>query len=88
MRSTFDRFDVDRTGKITADNLRAVLGKGFEGEAPASLIKEADTDGDGVISWEEFVEYLQKSHDVRIQSPTRQPPRRRDWRCCGPCMAA
>lgn len=60
IRNTFHRFDVDESGVITPDNLRELLGDSFEGCDVEGLISEADTNGDGVISYEEFIAYLHK----------------------------
>merc|ERR1712224_2650 len=59
----FHRFDVDESGFVTLDNLRTVLGDKFEGESVEQLLGEADTSGDGQISYEDFLEYLQ-AHDT------------------------
>jgi len=57
LRTTFQRFDVDHTGAITAENLVAILGD--EGSDVQDMLREVDVDRDGVISYEEFIEYLQ-----------------------------
>jgi len=48
---TFRRLDLDGDGKVSAKEIEQVLGK----ENAAELIKEADTNGDGFISIDEFV---------------------------------
>mmetsp|Transcript_123114 Transcript_123114/g.213576 ORF Transcript_123114/g.213576 Transcript_123114/m.213576 type:complete len:521 (+) Transcript_123114:1-1563(+) len=60
IQKTFKRFDVDGNGLISEKDLRSVLGETFEGEKVEALIAEADTDKDGKISYEEFVNYLQR----------------------------
>eukprot|EP00931_Biecheleriopsis_adriatica_P055042 TRINITY_DN32465_c0_g1_i1.p1 TRINITY_DN32465_c0_g1~~TRINITY_DN32465_c0_g1_i1.p1 ORF type:complete len:627 (+),score=159.20 TRINITY_DN32465_c0_g1_i1:41-1882(+) len=58
LKVTFNRFDTDNSGFITADNLREVLGETFEGEQVEQLMKEADFTHDGKISYEEWIRYL------------------------------
>mmetsp|Transcript_13750 Transcript_13750/g.26161 ORF Transcript_13750/g.26161 Transcript_13750/m.26161 type:complete len:622 (-) Transcript_13750:75-1940(-) len=63
LHATFARFDVDGSGSITADNLRALLGDSFEGSGVEELLREADRDGDGAVSYEEFLAYLQEDEE-------------------------
>lgn len=60
LHATFERFDVDSTGTITQSSLRALLGDSFEGSDVEELIREADVDGDGKVSYAEFLSYLQE----------------------------
>eukprot|EP00928_Gymnodinium_smaydae_P063656 TRINITY_DN47174_c0_g1_i1.p1 TRINITY_DN47174_c0_g1~~TRINITY_DN47174_c0_g1_i1.p1 ORF type:complete len:558 (-),score=122.34 TRINITY_DN47174_c0_g1_i1:50-1723(-) len=55
---TFHRFDVDNTGVISIANLKVVLGEQFNGEQVEQLLREADINGDGEISCEEFMGFL------------------------------
>ena len=55
-------FDADGNGQITKDELQKLLGGGVEGSSSAKtkkmidqMIKDNDTDGDGTISFDEFV---------------------------------
>merc|ERR1719188_2141047 len=57
LKATFQRFDIDNSGFITADNLRQVLGEAFEGENIDHLMKEAHAQ-DGKISMDDFVAFL------------------------------
>lgn len=57
LKATFHRFDVCNTGFIEGDDLVKLLDQSFEGQDLASLLKEADTSGDGKISYQEFVEF-------------------------------
>lgn len=63
MWDTFQRFDCDKSGFITAENLREVLGESFSGAEVNKLLQEADLTKDGKISYEEFIQYL-KSEDA------------------------
>merc|ERR1712151_502639 len=58
LTATFHRFDVDNSGYITEENLKAVLGESFEGAEVGTLLREADRSGDGQISHEEFTSYI------------------------------
>jgi len=58
LRQTFKRFDVDNSGFITADNLKAVLGETFEGNEVATIMQEADATHDGQISYDDWIQYL------------------------------
>lgn len=58
LRATFQRFDVDKSGNITIENLRTVLGDTFSDVEVENLLKEADADGNGEISYDEFFAYL------------------------------
>eukprot|EP00930_Biecheleria_cincta_P101680 TRINITY_DN93327_c0_g1_i1.p1 TRINITY_DN93327_c0_g1~~TRINITY_DN93327_c0_g1_i1.p1 ORF type:complete len:175 (-),score=51.48 TRINITY_DN93327_c0_g1_i1:253-777(-) len=51
----------DGRSKITADslqNLMAMFGERASKEEALEMIKEADVDGDGVISYEDFVDFV------------------------------
>ncbi|KAJ8322150.1 hypothetical protein KUTeg_000621 [Tegillarca granosa] len=55
MRDAFQKFDADKTGFISVENLRKVLGNGrdpLSNEEIDELFKEADVDGDGRINYE------------------------------------
>lgn len=64
-KNLFDKFDKDRDGKITAEELLQVLGRLHEGtraELPLAKVKEMiakyDLNGDGCIDVEEFIEMM------------------------------
>lgn len=58
----FRMFDKDKTGTINAEDIRKVLGKGNEKqlstEVVDDIIKQVDEDGDGKISFDEFVNMM------------------------------
>jgi len=58
LNATFRRFDTDNSGYITPANLREVLGESFDGADVKQLIQEADFVGDGQISFDEFLQFL------------------------------
>lgn len=60
----FRLFDDDETGKITFRNLKRVakeLGENMTDEELQEMIDEADRDGDGEISEEEFIRIMKKT---------------------------
>jgi len=60
----FRLFDDDETGKITFRNLKRVakeLGENMTDEELQEMIDEADRDGDGEISEEEFLRIMKKT---------------------------
>lgn len=57
IRAAFDSFDKDGNGSIDKDEIAKVceeLGVDASGSEIADLLKEADENGDGKISFEEF----------------------------------
>ncbi|KAI4463792.1 calcium binding protein [Holotrichia oblita] len=60
----FRLFDDDETGKISFKNLKRVakeLGENLTDEELQEMIDEADRDGDGEISQEEFLRIMKKT---------------------------
>ena len=58
LRSAFSLFDKDSNGLISADELRHVmktLGEDLTEDEIDQMMREADTNGDGQINYEEFV---------------------------------
>ena len=58
MRKAFDHFDADHDGYITSAELRKAMKKSKMLMTKAQIsvmIKEADRDGDGKVSFEEFM---------------------------------
>ena len=61
----FKLFDDDNTGKISLKNLKRVareLGETMSEEELQEMIDEADRDGDGEISEEEFIRIMKKTN--------------------------
>lgn len=57
LRAAFEVFDKDKSGTISADELRAMLkslGDDMTDKEINDIIREADTDGDNNISFAEF----------------------------------
>ena len=65
LRRAFNVYDKDGSGEIDADELRDVMkGLGFVGPDVARRMAEIDTNGDGVISYEEFKQMLLPIYQV------------------------
>lgn len=60
MRAAFDRIDCDNTGFISKKNLCCLLGDVCNDEFVDGIIREADTNNDGVISFNEFMDAFRK----------------------------
>lgn len=65
LRATFDMFDKDRSGKIDNGEVVDLLnGEELKGlaskEAIAQALKEIDTNGDGEIDFDEFMQMMKK----------------------------
>lgn len=61
LREAFKVFDKDENGFISAAELRHVmcnLGEKLTDEEVNEMIREADTDGDGLVNYEEFVRMM------------------------------
>jgi hypothetical protein len=60
----FDRLDADDTGFISKKNLRQVLGKDCTAEQIDAIMKSADKNDDGQISYKEFLEAFRKETEA------------------------
>jgi len=58
LRLTFDRFDADGSGMITTGNVREVLGGAYEEHGAEELVRDADSNGDGAVTFKDFCNYL------------------------------
>jgi len=72
LADAFDRIDSDDTGFITRDNLRKILGKDCTEEKLDKFFDDGDLNGDGKISFGEFMELFREDHsnDVMAFSPS------------------
>merc|ERR1719159_2205081 len=61
----FDRFDLDHSGHISAENLRTVFGDEYNGTAVEDIIKEVDWKHNGTIDYEEFVQEMMDMVDTK-----------------------
>jgi calcium-dependent protein kinase len=64
--NAFNEFDKDKNGKITSSELKDILGKDTNISASVwdDMIKAADTNGDGVIDFDEFMAMM---YDLKKQ---------------------
>lgn len=65
LRAAFDAFDKDGSGDLDADELRHViknLGLVASDVEVDEMVRQADTDGNGSIDFDEFVELMTKGH--------------------------
>ena len=61
IRAVFNQFDKDRSGYITAAELKEVLskmGRSYSKSEVENMIRTVDRDGNGKISIEEFAQLL------------------------------
>ena len=60
LRAAFNMFDKDGSGVISSDEIKEVLGFGgnLDSEAIDLIMKQVDDNGDGQISFEEFVSMM------------------------------
>ena len=60
--SAFKAFDIDGSGTISADELKGILGRyhNYDDNMWKEIIREVDTNGDGVIDLREFTEMMLK----------------------------
>ena len=58
----FDIFDTDKSGKISADKVKEILGMGrkIDESVWGKIINEVDLNSDGEISFDEFQEMMNK----------------------------
>jgi calcium-dependent protein kinase len=64
LQQAFRRFDVDKSGFIDKNDLKHLVGESFEGVDLASLIKVADTNNDGKVSYDEWIAYVLHTHEA------------------------
>ncbi|CAD7966006.1 unnamed protein product [Amoebophrya sp. A25] len=65
IKATFDRFDVDNSGEISIQNLSSLFGSEFRNVPITELMKEVDTNGDEMISFEEFKTFIKERGKVK-----------------------
>lgn len=68
LRDAFDRLDNDGTGFISKKNLCCVLGEHCTDDYVNNIIREVDVDGDGEISFDEFIAAFRQQKKNNIQN--------------------
>ncbi|GAB2220094.1 hypothetical protein Droror1_Dr00007737 [Drosera rotundifolia] len=61
LKEAFQVFDKDQNGYISSNELRQVmiyLGEKLTAEEAEQMIKEADSDGDGLVNYDDFVKMM------------------------------
>jgi len=72
-RKAFIFFDRDGDGKLSPDEVQAVLGDGgvksMCAEAIAEMMRDTDTNHDGMIDFEEFMQMMRRRSETSSMSP-------------------
>eukprot|EP00397_Hematodinium_sp_SG-2012_P060343 GEMP01078446.1.p1 GENE.GEMP01078446.1~~GEMP01078446.1.p1 ORF type:complete len:159 (+),score=50.14 GEMP01078446.1:136-612(+) len=69
MREAFLVFDRDKSGSVSAIELKHVmnnLGEQVTDAEVEEMIKEADADGDGELSFDDFLQFIQKKGLISV----------------------
>mmetsp|Transcript_95098 Transcript_95098/g.188392 ORF Transcript_95098/g.188392 Transcript_95098/m.188392 type:complete len:542 (+) Transcript_95098:17-1642(+) len=83
LMATFKKFDTDRKGYITANNLRQVLGDRVAGVKVKTLLTDLDLSQHNQISYPEFETYLRSgSKSMTFCSTKLRPDRLPHWLSC------
>ena len=73
MKEAFRIFDRDGSGTVTASELKYVmnnLGESVDEAMVEEMIREADADGDGELSFSDFLQYVQRKGIVPVKQPS------------------
>ena len=68
-KKAFSFFDEDNSGKISLQNLKRVakeIGENLPDEYWKELLEDADRDGDGELSIEEFMRIMRRVEDIGV----------------------
>jgi Ca2+-binding EF-hand superfamily protein len=60
LKAAWDRLDADDSGYLDHDDFRKLCKNMFSEEDLLVMIQEVDPDGDGKISWNEFLQIMKK----------------------------
>jgi len=71
LQAVFNRLDSDKNGKVTARDIRSVVGPTFEGCSCQELVDEADRSGAGHFTLDDFVAYMLQGEDFRSEATGR-----------------
>jgi len=67
LAEAFDLMDDDDSGFISKENLIKLLGNDVPPERIEKLIRQADFDGDGMISFEDFLTMFRKDNSLVVK---------------------
>lgn len=77
IRDAFERLDVDKSGYVTQENLRQVLGDDMDSVGGESglkdMIAEVDTKGDGRLDWHEFLAAVRSEGTQKVEEVLGEP---------------
>jgi len=82
LRTAFEKFDIDGSGKVTKDKVRKVLGDYFDGYSMQDLLRRAEFDHEDPITFEEFQAYLHKPNTYSDADIQRVSTCGRAWSHC------
>jgi calcium-dependent protein kinase len=72
LKEAFELFDIDHSGSITIDEIKKVLGNGRKNDVDDAewerILDEADSDGNGEISFDEFKAMMYKILVKQVES--------------------
>lgn len=58
LTEVFDRIDTEGKGYITHEDLKSMLGSGYDKETVDKMIKEADANNNGRIDYDELMQLM------------------------------
>ena len=67
LADAFDRMDSDDSGAISRENVKELLGGEYSDEKIDAFLDEVDIDGDGSISFEEFLRCFQEDQRKQVR---------------------
>ena len=75
VKEAFDVLDVDNTGFISAADLKQIVGANCSDKIIDEIVRGADIDGDGQISYDEFKIIFEKQNNEKIKDIYKQNPK-------------
>jgi Ca2+-binding EF-hand superfamily protein len=65
LKTAWDRLDADGNGYLEHDDFKKLCAGMFSEKDLEAMILEVDPNGDGKITWEEFLEIMQQDENVQ-----------------------
>ncbi|KAG7367774.1 protein kinase family protein [Nitzschia inconspicua] len=75
IRSAFDKLDLDQSGYIQPDELEEFLGHSIPRETIQDTFQQLDQDGDGKISYTEFMALFENEQETRFRAAADAVPK-------------